>query len=105
MLAVPRAIAQLGPSGAISATIGATSRVIATTSIATCPKAAMAPRARRKLTFAMIWRMACGLFSGPDRMKFEVLHMPAAERRYKEMRRQLVVEGGRVSIASPNDEK
>jgi len=38
-------------------------------------------------------------------MKFEVLHMPAAERRYKEMRRQLVVEGGRVSIASPNDEK
>ena len=28
-------------------------------------------------------------FLGPDRMKFEVVHMPAAERRYKEMMRLL----------------
>ncbi len=41
-------------------------------------------------------------FLGPDRMKCEVVHLPAAERRYNEMRRQSDLEGARASIASAN---
>jgi hypothetical protein len=41
-------------------------------------------------------------FLGPDRLKFEVVRMPAAERRYKEMRRQFASEGARNSSASAN---
>lgn len=42
-------------------------------------------------------------FLGPDRMKFEVVHMPAAEKRHKEMRRQFDLEDAvRASIASAN---
>lgn len=41
-------------------------------------------------------------FLGPDRMKFEVVHMPAAERRYKEMRRRYDLDAARESIAQAN---
>ncbi|MGH7780269.1 MAG: VOC family protein [Candidatus Binataceae bacterium] len=41
-------------------------------------------------------------FLGPDRMKFEVVHMPAAEKRYKEMLRDRDPEAIRQSIARAN---
>ncbi|HLI80621.1 MAG TPA: VOC family protein [Candidatus Binataceae bacterium] len=41
-------------------------------------------------------------FLGPDRMKFEVVHMPAAERRYKEMRSRYDLDAARESIARVN---
>jgi catechol 2,3-dioxygenase-like lactoylglutathione lyase family enzyme len=41
-------------------------------------------------------------FLGPDRIKFEVVHMPAAERRYKEMLRHFDPEAVRASIARAN---
>jgi len=44
-------------------------------------------------------------FLGPDRMKFEVVHMPAAERRYKEMKRQFDPDVLRASIAAANNRK
>jgi len=44
-------------------------------------------------------------FLGPDRMKFEVVHMPAAEKRYKDMMRHFDPDALRASIASANNRK